>query len=109
MQSIVEVMRPGNFWAVDALPALRHLPAWLPGAGFQRIAQEGRRLVHDMRYGVLNWSLKQYEEGKTQPSFFTRLMESYQNGDISLDIVRDSCAAFHPGKHSSRVTCLDFN
>ena len=76
---------------------LRYVPEWVPGARFKRIARQGRELVDDMRNGVLNWSLKQYEEGKTQTSFFTRLMESYERGQVSLDTVRDGCATFHPG------------
>ena len=92
-------MRPGNFWLVDTFSILKHIPAWFPGAGFQRVARSGRELVDSMRFGVLDWSLRQYEKGKTQSSFFTRLMESYQNGEISLDIVRDGCAAFHPGEY----------
>ena len=31
---------------VDVLPILKHVPEWMPGAGFQTRAREGRRLVH---------------------------------------------------------------
>ena len=99
MRFVVQIMRPGNFWLVDVLPILRYIPAWVPGAGFQRVAREGRELLETMRSRVMTWSLEQYKEGKTSASFFTRLMDSYQDGEIDLDIVRDSCAVFHPGEH----------
>ncbi|KZV68656.1 cytochrome P450 [Peniophora sp. CONT] len=104
--SVIHAMRPGNFWLVDVFPILKYVPAWVPGAGFKRIAREGREVADNMRFGVLRWSLKQYEEGKTQPSFFTRLMESYQNEEISLDIVRDGCATFHSVASDTTMSAL---
>lgn len=98
--SAVNAMRPSHFWLVDIFPVLKYIPEWFPGATFKRVAREGRELVDDMRYGVLQWALKHYEEGCTQQSFFTRLMASYKAGDISLDIVRDDCAVFHSGESS---------
>ena len=98
-QSAVDALRAGNIWLVDVFPTLRYVPEWFPGATFKRVAREGRQLVDSMRSGVLNWSLKEYQEGKTRPSFFTKLMENYEKGEINLDIVRDSCATFHPGEY----------
>jgi len=35
--------------AVNALPILRHLPTWFPGAGFHRYAREAREVTRKMR------------------------------------------------------------
>lgn len=35
--------------AVNALPFLRHIPSWFPGAGFQRFAAEARDLTNQMQ------------------------------------------------------------
>ena len=35
--------------AVNALPVLRYLPAWFPGAGFKRFAHETKMLTRQMR------------------------------------------------------------
>ncbi|KAL2803244.1 putative cytochrome P450 oxidoreductase OrdA-like protein [Aspergillus granulosus] len=35
-------VRPGT-WLVDLLPILKHIPAWVPGAGFQHTAQRFRK------------------------------------------------------------------
>lgn len=36
--------RPGRFW-VETLPWLKHVPAWLPGAGFQVLARTANRFI----------------------------------------------------------------
>ena len=38
---------PGAF-LVDALPILKYVPSWFPGAGFQRKAREWKQLTRDM-------------------------------------------------------------
>ncbi|KAJ5653212.1 hypothetical protein N7490_000215 [Penicillium lividum] len=38
---------PGT-WLVDIIPALKYVPAWFPGAGFKRTAQEWRRSLEDV-------------------------------------------------------------
>lgn len=37
---------------VDMMPLLKHLPAWFPGASFQKIAAEARLHVHRLREGI---------------------------------------------------------
>lgn len=39
-----EIAKPGRF-AVEAIPMLRFLPLWFPGAGFRRFAAEAK---HEM-------------------------------------------------------------
>ena len=43
------LFRPQTF-LVDALPFLRFLPAWFPGAGFKNTAKAWRRTLDDMTY-----------------------------------------------------------
>ncbi len=38
---------PGNF-LVDLLPFVKHLPSWMPGAGFKRFADKARPDTLDM-------------------------------------------------------------
>ena len=40
-------LTPGA-WLVDALPFLRHLPSWVPGAGFKKTAAEMRKSLQNM-------------------------------------------------------------
>ena len=39
---------PGKY-LVQFLPFLRHIPEWMPGAGFQKQAREGRMLQQEFR------------------------------------------------------------
>ncbi|OJJ00341.1 hypothetical protein ASPVEDRAFT_39786 [Aspergillus versicolor CBS 583.65] len=38
MEKVLAALVPGT-WLVDAVPILRHVPPWFPGAGFRRVAQ----------------------------------------------------------------------
>ena len=40
--------RPGAFM-VDMLPFLKYIPAWVPGAGFQRKAATWKKITNEMR------------------------------------------------------------
>ena len=43
----LNALTPGA-WLVDALPFLRHLPSWVPGTGFKKMAAEMRKSVQNM-------------------------------------------------------------
>jgi hypothetical protein len=47
MVAFSSAVAPGAF-LVDAIPALKYVPAWFPGAGFKRKAYEWRRLTRAM-------------------------------------------------------------
>ncbi|OCH88003.1 cytochrome P450 [Obba rivulosa] len=42
MKVVTQTLNPGSFW-VDIMPFLKHIPAWFPGAGFQRKAREWKK------------------------------------------------------------------
>ena len=48
VQSITEASVPGKFF-VDAMPWLKYVPEWVPGAGFQKKAKAWRKLQQDFR------------------------------------------------------------
>ena len=50
VSALVEAMILGKFM-VNIFPILRHVPAWLPGAGFQRYFQELAELSRETLYG----------------------------------------------------------
>ncbi|KZV68642.1 cytochrome P450 [Peniophora sp. CONT] len=95
MRTAAEAMRPANYLPVESFPFLRHIPAWFPGAHFRRVALHGHRLVQQARFGTWDWALEQYAQGKTQPSFFTRLMGMYNSGAADINTVRDCCSVLH--------------
>ena len=48
IQSVAQAGAPGTF-LVDLLPWLKHVPEWVPGAGFKKTARVWRKLQEDVR------------------------------------------------------------
>ncbi|KAF5315270.1 hypothetical protein D9619_007192 [Psilocybe cf. subviscida] len=48
---------------VNALPILRYLPSWFPGAGFHQSAAESREMLKQMKEAPLQWVQKNMEAG----------------------------------------------
>ncbi|EIN06727.1 cytochrome P450 [Punctularia strigosozonata HHB-11173 SS5] len=46
--AFLSAIQPGH-WLVDAFPLLRHVPDWVPGAEFKRLAKAWRKCSHDWR------------------------------------------------------------
>ncbi|KLO06513.1 CyP450 monooxygenase [Schizopora paradoxa] len=65
---------PGQF-LVDIFPWLKYVPTWFPGAGFQKIAQQGRRLSHDMRYIPYENTKNKILSGEAGQSLVSRLLD----------------------------------
>ncbi|KAI0297971.1 cytochrome P450 [Russula brevipes] len=64
---------PGSV-LVDFFPALKHIPTWMPGAGFKRHALRTRvkvRTMHDTPYEMVR---KATAAGTAMPSFTSRLI-----------------------------------
>ncbi|KZT56551.1 cytochrome P450 [Calocera cornea HHB12733] len=74
MQDFTKAAAPGA-WLVDFLPFLRHLPAWFPGAGFQKIAAEWRQDWFDLLEKPINMVKANMAAGTAKPSFASRLLE----------------------------------
>jgi hypothetical protein len=58
VQPLSQAVVPGAF-LVDAIPALKYVPSWMPFAGFQRKAREWRKLA-------INMQVVPYEAAKEQ-------------------------------------------
>ena len=51
------LFRPQTF-LVDAIPILRFVPSWFPGAGFKNLAKAWRKTLDDMTYVPWEYLLK---------------------------------------------------
>ncbi|KAF8637288.1 hypothetical protein AX17_002927 [Amanita inopinata Kibby_2008] len=60
--------QPGR-WLVDVFPILRFVPAWFPGAGFRRTAEEYKKQMHLTEETPFAWVKEQIESGTYIPSF----------------------------------------
>ncbi|KAG6901769.1 hypothetical protein C0995_008111 [Termitomyces sp. Mi166 len=74
---------PGAF-VVDVLPFLRYIPAWLPGAGFQRFAGECRVLTKEMQEGPLRYVKEQLTAGLEVSGLVATLLERKSDANEPL-------------------------
>ncbi|KAF7192514.1 Multifunctional cytochrome P450 monooxygenase [Pseudocercospora fuligena] len=66
--------QPGA-WLVDYFPALRHLPDWVPGTGFKRIAKHISETENE--FSGRPWAFVKYQmaAGKHDTSFSSKVLE----------------------------------
>ncbi|KZV88589.1 cytochrome P450 [Exidia glandulosa HHB12029] len=69
-----ESFKPGR-WLVNSFPILRHVPEWMPGAGFKRWARGARVKLHEMTRAPIEMVKQQMAEGTAAPSFVSRNLE----------------------------------
>ncbi|KAH9051796.1 cytochrome P450 oxidoreductase [Lactarius vividus] len=63
-------------WLVDTLPILRYVPAWVPGAGFKKVAERYRRTNLEQTYRPLEFVKRRMLDKTAVPSFTSALLES---------------------------------
>ncbi|KAH8804287.1 cytochrome P450 [Flagelloscypha sp. PMI_526] len=66
-ESLIEVTAIGleqGRWMVDFFPILKHLPSWMPGAGFKRFAEECRAQVEKLGVVPYDFAIDALKEGK---------------------------------------------
>lgn len=74
-----EAAKPGAF-LVDLLPILKHVPEWVPGAGFQRKAREWKEAVLGMRDAPFEAAKEAMQQGIMSPCYVLNLIN-----DLDLD------------------------
>ncbi|PCH43947.1 cytochrome P450 [Wolfiporia cocos MD-104 SS10] len=79
---------------VDFIPILRHIPAWMPGAGFKRKANEVRSLVRDVHEIPFGFVQRAMAMGTAKPSFLSSLLEGVGNEEtLSQDMKENMMGA----------------
>ncbi|RDW81591.1 cytochrome P450 [Aspergillus mulundensis] len=72
-------------WIVDTIPALRYLPSWIPGAGFQRTAETMRDTLRVAVEKPYRFVLKQMESGRYSHSYLSNLLSETKEGSQSAE------------------------
>lgn len=68
------IANPGTVWAVDIVPALRHLPSWLPGMGFKRDAKVWKAMMEQFVDAPFEFAQDSITKGIATPSFCRMLL-----------------------------------
>ncbi|EKM56472.1 uncharacterized protein PHACADRAFT_207702 [Phanerochaete carnosa HHB-10118-sp] len=87
---------PGAF-LVDVFPLLRYVPAWVPGAGFQKKAQEWKRTIKQMADSPHEFVKKRMDEDANIPNYTSELLQNETlEGDKEFNI-KWSAASLYSG------------
>ncbi|CCM02682.1 uncharacterized protein FIBRA_04788 [Fibroporia radiculosa] len=80
----------GGIWPVDVLPFLRHMPDWMPGAGFKRSAAQWKAKIEEFVDKPYEYVKESMRNGTALPCFCTTLLEEMQERcEKEIDAERD--------------------
>ncbi|KAF8639642.1 hypothetical protein AX17_000907 [Amanita inopinata Kibby_2008] len=96
---------PGGF-LVDFLPALRYVPSWLPGAGFQKKAATWASTLSEMVEQPHNFVKQQMAAGTAAMSFSSTLLESKRLSVEEEFDLKWSAASLYAGASDTTVSAI---
>ncbi|EJD42950.1 cytochrome P450 [Auricularia subglabra TFB-10046 SS5] len=108
--SAIEIMTAavvfGTF-AVDWIPLLKYVPAWFPGAAFQRLARESREISKRFRLGPLEMVRERISQGKSSTSIAEQLIRDGLEGrPLDDGLVADATAIIYIGGADTTVSVI---
>ncbi|KIK35267.1 hypothetical protein CY34DRAFT_812300 [Suillus luteus UH-Slu-Lm8-n1] len=74
--------QPGR-WLVEAIPSLRFLPSWFPGAGFKRVAFDLGQKLSRLDTIPFNWAKQQIHNGSYTHSFVSEQLLPEDGSTVS--------------------------
>ncbi|RPD62683.1 CyP450 monooxygenase [Lentinus tigrinus ALCF2SS1-6] len=104
---------PGRYY-VEFLPFLRHVPSWVPGAGFQKDFAEWRHAAEWVRNVMLQKTKDGMADGRTSQSVIAKLIERLSkegSSDVSeqLEIVKNvGLTSYAAGADTTYATLQTF-
>ncbi|KAI0079166.1 cytochrome P450 [Panus rudis PR-1116 ss-1] len=82
--AMAKAASPGAF-LVDLIPILKYVPAWFPGAGFQRKAREWKKTTLKMRDAPFEHVKTAMAHGNASPSFVSELINEVETSKSNLN------------------------
>lgn len=74
-------------WLVDAMPILRHVPEWFPGANFKKLAREWKQCLNNAIEMPYIFTKQQMADGIAPPSFLSNLLAN--ESSLTADEVKN--------------------
>ncbi|KAL4959505.1 cytochrome P450 [Aspergillus stella-maris] len=96
-------------WIVDAVPILKYIPSWLPGAGFKRTAAKWRDNLITTIEKPYRLVQKQMKEGKYPDSYLSNLLEEARGRTLTADeekVIKWSAGSLYTGGADTTVSTL---
>ncbi|KAI0069313.1 cytochrome P450 [Artomyces pyxidatus] len=94
---------------VNHLPMLRHLPEWLPGTGFKKLARYGRSLGEEVRDTPFEYVKNRMRSGTARPSITLVNLQELEDIDSpdseeALRLIAAATGSLYPGIASADTT-----
>ncbi|KAI0267090.1 cytochrome P450 [Gloeopeniophorella convolvens] len=105
MTNFNEVVNPGAY-LVDAIPVLKYIPAWFPGAGFKRYAAKIREHNVNMTEAPFKWAKNAIATGNALPSFVSLNMEGKDLSDEEEHVLKWAATSLFAGGSDTSVAAL---
>ncbi|KAI0267091.1 cytochrome P450 [Gloeopeniophorella convolvens] len=107
MRNFSEVIRPGAY-LVDAIPALKYIPSWFPGAGFKRYAAQMREDNVNMAEIPFTWAKNAIATGSLRSSFVSLNMEGKTLSDEEEHTLKWAAGSLFSGIPDTSAMLLSF-
>ncbi|KAJ3742330.1 cytochrome P450 [Lentinula detonsa] len=91
-----DATKPGR-WMVDVFPWLKHLPKWLPGAGFQKIGARYYKTNMEQTDLPYNFVLEEMKNGTALASFTSTALQDPLLTDAEQQALKYCAAALYGG------------
>ncbi|KZT28053.1 cytochrome P450 [Neolentinus lepideus HHB14362 ss-1] len=95
-----------NVFLVDVLPILKHIPAWFPGARFNRIAPEWAKCTSDLQEIPLRYVKDQMSKGSALPSFTSQFLEGNHVTPKEDTAIKRAAASMYVGGADTIVSSV---
>jgi len=110
MEQFTEAIVPGK-WLVDLIPALEHLPDWMPGAGFKATARLWNHTLLNVVNVPYGFAKKQVSSSKAGLSFVSKSIEQ-QKSEKEFDAqaehaIKWTAASLYTGGADTSVSTMD--
>ncbi|KAL0951064.1 hypothetical protein HGRIS_007803 [Hohenbuehelia grisea] len=93
-------------YMVDYIPALKYVPAWMPGASFQRKAMEWKRSVDEMVERPFQMVKRAMSDGTASSCFMTTELEQAGSDPEQIQIVKDVAATTYTAGADTTVSTV---
>ncbi|KAL1751253.1 cytochrome P450 [Schizophyllum commune] len=105
VRMVTETCIQGSY-LVNSIPTLKYVPEWMPGAGFKRVAREGRAVAHDIVHRPFREVKESLSNGAPRtPSF---AFDALANGADDIAIRDAAATMYNAGTDTTVVTLLNF-
>ncbi|KAF7334612.1 hypothetical protein MVEN_02291300 [Mycena venus] len=104
MHGLSVAATPGKY-LVDAIPVLKYIPSWFPGAGFKRQANKWREVTRQSVRMPFEETKRRISTGQAETSFLSQLLSmewDTSDPNYSEDAIRDAAGGiFNAGNHTT--------